>query len=246
MAIKNHSCPNCQTSETINFFNWRLAQDPKDENHRFVTNIVPVKNLKFGEIYQSVCCGSKWYLHDGIFLYLINPLRQIILDEWTSRDLQVADKFKPILASIGANSKHGMFSVQEYPCEVEFGNKTRSEFAIINLVTLPPDFEEAIYGSRSKSYSFVDEVINVKASRFALPLQIRKETMNPSEVGMGGYSPIPVSDAHGNVFNLSPFENFTDPKLDEPVRILDFKKSLSANPVALQKMPVHQVIADPF
>ena len=246
MSKANFGCPNCHSYEPINFFNWKLAQSPSDENYSFIRKFVPTGKCKFGETYESICCGSKWYLHDGIFMYLINPLRQQILDSWSNRDLGVPDKFKPVLTSIGANLIEGGSISKEYPCRVRFKDGTVSEFTILSLVTLPPDFEEAIDGKCTEKYAYIDEIAEVTKSEFALPISIRKETMKPSEMAMGSYVSIIVSDCHGRAFELSPFENFAVPKLDEPIRILDSNQQNSVSPRRLARVATKRVIADPF
>lgn len=243
--IRN-KCPNCQDLKPFDSFNWETAQDPRDEYHPYIANITPVNKVKFGEIYQSVCCDSKWYLH-GRIMYLVNPSRQIILDEWMSRDLRVTDRFQSVLASIGANPSG------EYPCEVEFRDKTKNEFCFICLVTLPPDFEEAAWRvfteEQPEKYSWIDEVVNIKKSRFALPLVVRKALSDfAAHQGERMYVRARIFDAHGRGFGIDPYQTFTNLKLDEPITVVDFYEVLAKNPgvVALDEVPVHTIIADPF
>ncbi|MBF0208724.1 MAG: hypothetical protein HQK53_17795 [Oligoflexia bacterium] len=246
MITKIIGCPNCQSADAINFFNWELTQQLTNENHKYVNNFQSLGNFKFGELYKSVCCGSKWYLHAGIFMYLVTPLRQKILDEWSRRNLTLSTVFKNVLASIGSNLIRGISVLKEYPVMAKFEDEKVNEFCIITLTTLPPGFEETTSKKNSENYVYIDQVRVLEKSKFALPGNVRKNTTNPIEIGMGGYAPIFVMDNNGHVYKIPAFESFSPHEIPGPIIIVDTQITQEKNVVTYERVPILRIIADPF
>jgi hypothetical protein len=236
------ACPNCETWEAINFINWKLAQHPLETYHPPIQHIIYEKPFKYGALYRSQCCGSEWYLWNELFLFLINPIRKIILEEWGNKNLKIPDRFESVLDEIGSID-------HKYPCKIEFKNKEINDFCLLKLTTFPPGFFEAFYGEKTENI-YIDEIENIEPSRYALPQLVRNETMNPVEFRMGSYLPVMIEDGNGQTHKIYPFECFTRSEIVKPISKiypLPFKNLENVNcHYTHHPVQVKTVIADPI
>jgi len=134
----------------------------------------------------------------GVAARRVPTERLDILNEWNENKLAIEDKHIRVLDAIGGTAqKHWMgydFAIS-IPCAISTTSGERIDPAIIWITKRPPidDFITHI-----RLYRNIDAI---QPSRFALPMVVRRSTINAPEVSMG-FSPTRVEANNGKPFIL--------------------------------------------
>lgn len=244
--LNRYQCIHCQSEDPINFVNWNSARQPTDENFDTFRALSKVQDIKSGSIYQSRCCDSRWYLDQGVFMYLLTPYREEVLKRWVSRDLRVPDRLRFILNGIGYAKFSELYNEsRDYPCAIKFKDGTENHFCIVNLTTLPPDFDPI--GKSNLRFRYMDEVADVFPSKYALPQFIRNVTMDgwKLEVRMGCYASTYVKIGT-HIYEVPAFQSFVPIEIFEKPSIVSASELESLGFYEISPIQPLNVVADPF
>ncbi len=181
-------------------FNWQYAQENKGhELHALFDQLKQVKSLKFGHLYACRLCGLYWVLDDGRYAMTRVPHdRRDILHEWNENQLTIDQEQLTVLDAIGGTGPKywmGHDRVIAIPCAIRTRSGERIDPAVVWITKRPPIDD---IPSRVRLYRNIGAV---EASRFALPMDVRRATVLANEIRMG-FSPTRVVAANGTPFVL--------------------------------------------
>lgn len=203
--ISISGCPSCDGSHDSTFY-WKEKTTKFNEYKKY---ILPIKNLKYGTLYQCRICRIHWYFDpESQIMYVIDKKNLEVLNKWNSKKFLLSEKILTELKKIkenpigiyGINSKHLIF-----PCSVLTKKNIRYDKAIIKITYLPPLkwYEDANF------VLFCDEIQSILPSPYALPIEVREATSMAQEVRMG-FAPTVVQSTGGKIFVLNGETNFFD------------------------------------
>lgn len=194
---KKEGCPACD-GPTISF---GIDYLNADFNSAVVlTNAYP----EIG-IYQCTKCLTQFTKPDDDAYphYLsIYEGQLALLSHWLSRNLEVKGSWLPLLKSIGGTGLGK--ERQVFPCRAIFRDGSETDFGILQVDNQPPlGYDYTLY----HSVRFVDEVVKLESSPYALSAAVRLATLSAREARMGFY-PSVARTSGGKKVVFNGFEMF--------------------------------------
>jgi hypothetical protein len=159
---------------------------------------------KHGQLYQCSRCASYWFMHehkksiDRIYEELL-PLANY----WNESSLTLHPVALNSISSIGGILEHYRDCIA-VPCLVKCKSGQQFEKAVVLVSRKPP---HQWYEPDMVHWS--DEIESVEVSRYALPLDVRRESAEKEEVSMG-FAPVGIVDRQGREYTLHCESRFFD------------------------------------
>jgi len=164
----------------------------------------PVEPWKFGHLYQCSRCGRRWFLHEHKRrISRIHDDLLILASHWYQHHLSVDEKILNKLANIGGVADYYRDQIA-IPCTVNDVSGQLHEKAIVLVSRQPPYF-----WYKPQMVHWADAISSVAASPFALPLEVRRATMEKRDESMG-FAPVGIVDKQGNEYTLTSVSRFFD------------------------------------
>lgn len=127
--------------------------------------------------------------------------------KWSERVLLPNDNLLSKLKEIGATPPDLYGNLKEYiriPCKCVTKLNEEIDFCIVSFQRFPPDYHQRTSG---KKIIFIDELVDVLESEYALNRQVRLATTKAQEVRMG-FSPTFVTTPDDKLFILGGITDF--------------------------------------
>jgi hypothetical protein len=158
--------------------------------------------LKFGAFTRCTDCGIAWFFNaDRTFLSKIPEHWVESVRRWSDSDLTIGSDTVSALASIGASEPvHSASESITIPCTTRSVSGQVHEKAIVTVSRRPP-------GHWSPQPRWGNELESVTASRWALPLTVRRAFFETVAESMG-FRPVRVLDPKRTEYTLADFSHF--------------------------------------
>ncbi|MCB1219196.1 MAG: hypothetical protein H7A35_05880 [Planctomycetales bacterium] len=206
MSIKA-SCP-CQVRESLPW-----DPDPpasvREETPYFKLHKLIIRRESWQRGILHICtrCNADWYLDHASGFLLRIPAG--CLDKARSWDAGMEKPAKVLaelllnIGSVGFAAFQRRMKWLMFPCCVRdhAGVWHEKAFVILSASMPLPEWQ--------KGESALSDAAHVEQSRFALPLDIRRESYNAMEIAMG-FNPTSIRTSSGRCFNLWPNTDFMD------------------------------------
>src|SRR5690348_7563060 len=190
------SCRYCDTPPLI-MFNWEIARSGSDAHLAMLrVHLGKETTLKSGILYRCPDCGQGWYLDaEDAMATRVPRERETLLHEWSSQVLSLGTAFVDMLASIGSIEADRYGNGRGYghiPCAIRWADETVSDPSLVLVTDLPP------INPSQRIVRLFRDIVEIRATEFALPLDVRCATRRAEEQRMG-FSPTAVKDPSGRV-----------------------------------------------
>jgi hypothetical protein len=187
-----------------------------------------VESWKFGALYRCSFCGRLWFQsNDGKRIARIQDRLLPLAQHWNVTPLSVDET---LLDAIGGTARPSSQYIG-VPCAVKNVSGQLHDKALVMFSKQPPYF-----WYKPEMVHWADEIVDVRSSAYALPLDVRQATFEKREVKMG-FAPVGIVDPKGHEYTLSWESNFLDAQglKGEEVRLSGrqsgWKKTIPPTPV---------------
>lgn len=164
--------------------------------------LLRVEAWKFGVLYRCSYCERSWFQSDD--RRQIDRIQEHLLPlalHWNATPLSVDETLLHKLAAIGGTTKPSRQYIG-VPCSVKTISGEMHDKALVMFSKRPPYF-----WYQPEMVHWADEIADILPSDFALPLDVRRATLEKQEVRMG-FAPVGIVDSQGREYTLSHETNF--------------------------------------
>ena len=197
---REEKCPNCGKELYISF-DWDTYLN------EYVSSLQNYKKCKNGILFQCKRCETFWFLgnRQSQMESISKSYLNLVL-EWDKRSLSPNDKILSKFSDIGATPPDIYGNGEEYiriPCKC-ITKDEEIDFCIVSFQKSPPDYFQRENGNR---IIFIDELVDIEESKYALNKEVRLATSLAYEVSMC-FSPTCVVEPNGKVYILNGITDF--------------------------------------
>lgn len=163
-----------------------------------------VEPWKFGTLYNCSFCGRSWFqTDDKKRIDLIQERLLPLSHYWNQTSLSVDAAHLHKLAHIGG-THNPYYQYIGVPCSVRNASGQRHDKALVMFGRQPPYF-----WYRPEAVHWAGEIVEVAASPYTLPLEVRRATFEKQEIAMG-FATVGIVDPQGCEYTLSCQSYFFD------------------------------------
>ncbi len=197
-------CEACGAGATL-WFNWSYAQGRDQPEDRARTSVFSIwRPLRRGQLYRCSVCQEVWHLDGNAeTMTYVEEERLLLVLKWNNEPISIPTAIVADLELIGPTPPDTYGNGRERrvtPCTIE----TRSgEVFELAMVCVQPDAPVQSY----LQFRLGSEIAKVGTSRFALPLEVRRESSRAPEMRMD-FSPSLIEMPDGMRFVLNGMTNF--------------------------------------
>lgn len=193
-------CPYCENGG-VSQFNWKR---PSKDILAGLPNIRFIQQLRCGKLFACAKCAGQWYLdEEARDMHFVFPECREAVGEWNRRRLVPGPGILDALQKIGASPRPltgRAVPLIQIPCRCTVRDGKEIDFCLVTFQQMPP------LGKEIRTL-FIDEVVAVSESSYALPRLVRFAASRTRESGMD-LLPVYARAPGGQYFDFSWCQEF--------------------------------------
>jgi hypothetical protein len=194
------SCPRCVEADLTGY-------NTLDFLEKYKSSTTKLETIKQSDIYHCTDCNSYWIVNEKD--YWIRPFEESKLNfirEWGKKDISIPPQMLAVLEGIGADIPDAYGNnteIIQIPCRCTLKSGKKWDYCILQIQRYP-DLDTDQNG---KKVIYIDEVVEIQKSDYALSYDVRANAANAFEVRMS-YTPSWIKSPDGKIHTLNGIHHF--------------------------------------